>query len=60
MLKKLLPDNIDTEKVEDEPLILEEVHEEKKILKQPLKIKKETKVSPAARKMANEAKINLD
>ena len=51
---------LDTEKVEDEPLILEEVHEEKKILKQPLKTKKETKVSPAARKMANEAKINLD
>ena len=51
---------LDTEKVEDEPLILEEIHEEKKILKQPLKIKKETKVSPAARKMANEAKINLD
>ena len=51
---------LDTEKVEDEPLILEEVHEEKKILKQPQKIKKETKVSPAARKMANEAKIDLD
>ena len=51
---------LDTEKVEDELLILEEVHEEKKILKQPLKIKKETKVSPAARKMANEAKIDLD
>ena len=51
---------LDTEKVEDEPLILEEIHEEKKILKQPLKIKKETKVSPAARKMANEAKIDLD
>jgi 2-oxoglutarate dehydrogenase E2 component (dihydrolipoamide succinyltransferase) len=51
---------LDTEKVEDEPLILEEVHEEKKISKQPLKTKKETKVSPAARKMAHEAKINLD
>ena len=51
---------LDTEKVEDEPLILEEVHEEKKILKQPLKIKKENKVSPAARKMANEAKIDLN
>ena len=51
---------LDTEKVEDEPLILEEVHEEKKTLKQPLKTKKETKVSPAARKMANEAKIDLN
>ena len=51
---------LDTEKVEDEPLILEEVHEEKKVLKQSFKIKQETKVSPAARKMANEAKIDLD
>ena len=50
---------LDTEKVEDEPLILEEVHEEKKIFKQSPKIKKETKVSPAARKMADEAKIDL-
>ena len=38
---------------EEEPLILEEVHEEKKFSKS------EMKVSPAARKMANEAKVDL-
>jgi 2-oxoglutarate dehydrogenase E2 component (dihydrolipoamide succinyltransferase) len=37
---------------DDEPLILEEIHEEKVL-------KKETKVSPAARKMANEANVDL-
>jgi 2-oxoglutarate dehydrogenase E2 component (dihydrolipoamide succinyltransferase) len=37
---------------EEEPLILEQVHEEKII-------EKEKQVSPAARKMASEAKINL-
>ena len=51
---------LDTEKVEDEPLILEELHVEKKISEKPLKIRKETKVSPAARKMASEAKIDLN
>ena len=51
---------LENEKEEDEPLILEEYHEEKKVSKKALKTKKETKVSPAARKMANEAKINLD
>ena len=51
---------LDIEKVEDEPLILEEVHEEKRIFEKPLKIQKEPKVSPAARKMASEAKIDLD
>ena len=50
---------LDNEKVEDETLILEEVHEEKNISKQALKKKVETKVSPAARKMASEAKIDL-
>ena len=39
---------------EEEPLILDQPHEEKKAQKE----KKE--VSPAARKMANEAKINLE
>jgi 2-oxoglutarate dehydrogenase E2 component (dihydrolipoamide succinyltransferase) len=38
---------------EEEPLILDEVHEEKKIKNQ------ETKISPAARKMASEAKVDL-
>ena len=39
---------------EDEPLILDQVHEEKKVQK------KHKEISPAARKMASEAKINLD
>ena len=50
---------LDNEKVEDEILILEDVHEEKNISKQALKKNVETKVSPAARKMASEAKIDL-
>ena len=51
---------LENEQVEDEPLILEEIHEEKKVSKQSLNKTKETKVSPAARKMAYEAKIDLD
>ena len=51
---------LEDEKIEDEPLILEQVHEEKKISRKPLLTKEETQVSPAARKMASEAKINLD
>ena len=39
---------------EEEPLILEQVHEEK------IPQRKKKQVSPAARKMASEAKINLD
>ena len=38
---------------EEEPLILEQVHEEKVTKKQ------ETQISPAARKMANEKNVNL-
>jgi len=45
---------------EEEPLILEEVHKEKKVIKQPKVLKKETKISPAARKMASEAKMNIN
>ena len=51
---------LEDEKIEDEPLILEQVHEEKKISRKPLLTKEEAQVSPAARKMASEAKINLD
>ena len=40
---------------DDEPLILEQVHEEKIIKKS----KETTQVSPAARKMANESKVDL-
>ncbi len=51
---------LEDEKVEDEPLILEQVHEEKNIFRKPFIKKKEAQVSPAARKMASEAKIDLD
>ena len=47
------------ETVDEEPLILEEIHEQKKEVKEITKHSTETKVSPAARKMASEAKINL-
>ena len=51
---------LEDEKIEDETLILKQVHEEKKISRKPLLTKEEAQVSPAARKMASEAKINLD
>ncbi len=51
---------LEDEKVEDEPLILEQVHEEKKISSKPFLTKKEAQVSPAARKLASEAKIDLN
>ena len=51
---------LEDEKIEDEPLILEQVHEEKKIPRKPSLTKEKAQVSPAARKMASEAKINLD
>ncbi len=55
---------LDVEQIEDEPLILDQVHENiKQVKKVPVnhpKIKQNTNVSPAARKMANEAKIDLD
>ncbi len=41
-------------KLEEEPLILDQVHEEKII-----KVHRETQLSPAARKMANEVKVDL-
>ena len=46
--------------LEDEPLILEEVHQEIKPIKKIKKIKKETQISPAARKMANEANVDIN
>ena len=46
--------------MEDEPLILEEVHQEIKPIKKTKKIKKETQISPAARKMANEANVDIN
>ncbi len=51
---------LENEKTEDEPLILDQVHEEKKDTEKSFEIGQEAKVSPAARKIANEAKIDLD
>jgi 2-oxoglutarate dehydrogenase E2 component (dihydrolipoamide succinyltransferase) len=51
---------LENEKVDDEPLVLMEAYEEKKVSRKPLENNKETKVSPAARKIASEAKIDLD
>ena len=51
---------LENEKIEEEPLILEQVHEEKKISRKPLLTKEDAQVSPAARKMASEAKIDLE
>ncbi len=52
---------LDNESVEpdEEPLILEEAHQEAKA-KKIIPVKKETQISPAARKMANEANVDID
>ena len=52
-LKKIQKNDLKPKQQEEEPLILDQVHEEK-VLK-----KKESQVSPAARKMADEAKVDL-
>ena len=44
----------------DEPLILDEIHKEKVAEKKITTQRKETKISPAARKMASEAKVDID
>ena len=54
---KLEEESID---IDEEPLILDEVHKEKKLEKKINQVKSETKISPAARKMANEAKVNIN
>ena len=59
---KLEKESLDAE---EEPLILEHVHNEKKEKAETnktssIKITKETKISPAARKMANEANVDID
>ena len=51
--KKIKNDNPEFKLEEEEPLILEQVHEEK------LFKKEDTQVSPAARKMADEAQVDL-
>ncbi len=52
---------LDNESIEpdEEPLILEEAHQEAKA-KKIIPEKKETQISPAARKMANEANVDID
>ena len=52
---------LDNESVEpdEEPLILEEAHQEVKA-KKIIPAKKETQISPAARKMANEANVDIN
>ena len=44
---------------EEDTLILNEIHKEK-VIKKTSNIEKETKISPAARKMASEAKIDIN
>ena len=55
---------LDKESIEadEEPLILEEAHQEKKekIVEKVKPTKKDTRISPAARKMANEANMNIN
>ena len=45
--------------LEEEPLILEEVHEDKKVKEKLHVVKEETQISPSARKMANESEIDI-
>ena len=53
---------LDNESIDDneEPLILEEVHKEKEIVKKSIEKIKDTRISPAARKIASEAKVDLN
>ena len=51
---------LEEESLDEEPLILEEVHKEQQSEKKIILKDKETKISPAARKMANEAKVDIN
>ena len=53
---------LDQESIDEneEPLILEEVHTDKAAAKKIITQRKETKISPAARKMAAEARVDID
>ena len=44
----------------EEPLILDEVHKDESLSEKENPIEKEKKISPAARKMANEAKVDIN
>ena len=56
----LLELNEESIQTEEEPLILNEIHKEENQIKQIKQSKKETKISPAARKMANEGKVDIN
>ncbi len=45
---------------EEKPLILEDVHKDKEVVKKTVTPKSETKLSPAARKMASEANVDIN
>ena len=45
---------------DEEPLVLDKIHKEKKVEKKISSPKNETKLSPAARKMANEVNIDIN
>ena len=45
---------------EEEPLILSELHKEQKAVKKSSSAKEDTLISPAARKMANEANVDIN
>ena len=60
LILKLETESInENEEESEEPLILEEVHKEKKSEKVITPQKKETRISPAARKMASETKVDI-
>ena len=51
---------LEEESIEEEPIILREKHIEEKKNDKTIFSKKEKKISPAARKMANEANVNIN
>ena len=52
---------LEDESIDEEPLILEDAHTESKLtIKETPVATKETKISPAARKMATESNVDLD
>ena len=50
----------ESQEFDEEPLILEETFKEQTKIKKTSPVKKETKISPAARKMATESNININ
>ena len=52
---------LEDESIDEDPLILEDAHTESKLtIKETPVATKETKISPAARKMATESNVDLD